>query len=75
MSWKPYWNVRGEGDKHCQNAQVFATEGEAKASAASRYMRWTATTGYGVDESDEPVNYRWDDESGDVFLDSERKAS
>ena len=73
MSWKPYFILPSEGDKHCKNAQAFATEDEALKSAASRFMRWTAPRDYGADESDEPVNYRWDDKLGDVSLPTEAK--
>jgi hypothetical protein len=68
MSWKPYFIIKSEGDKHCMNAQAFATKEEALASANSRFMRWTMPSDCGADESDEPVNYRWDDQRGDVPL-------
>ena len=61
MSWKPYFTLASEGDKHCHNAQAFATQEEALASASARFMVWTAPTGCGADESDEPVNYRRED--------------
>ncbi len=54
MSWKPVFEVQGEW---CDNAQRFATEREAKDSAAARYMVWSTPTGYDAVESDEPVNY------------------
>jgi hypothetical protein len=68
MSWKPYFIIPGEGDKHCKNGQAFATQEEALASAESRFMRWTTPSGFGADESDQPVNYRWDAQRGDVAL-------
>lgn len=68
MSWKPYFILKSEGDKHLYNGQAFATKAEAEQSALSRFMRWTAPSGCGADESDEPVNYRWDNENGDVHL-------
>ena len=40
------------------NAQRFATEQEAHDSAAARFMVWTMPTGFSVEETDDPVNYR-----------------
>lgn len=65
MSWKPTFMLDG---KWCYNAQAFATEEEARASAEARFMRWTMPTEFSAHESDEPVNYRWDKERGDVPL-------
>tara|TARA_R110000787_G_scaffold261376_2_gene366739 strand:- start:270 stop:470 length:201 start_codon:yes stop_codon:yes gene_type:complete len=45
--------------ERCGNAQVFATREEAEASAASRFAVWTMPTGYGVDETADPVTYKW----------------
>jgi len=50
------------------NSQVFATRQEANDSAAERYMVWTATEGYDVDESDDAVTYVRLPERGDVSL-------
>lgn len=58
MSWKPAFKIQG---KWCYNGQAFATEEEAKASAASRFMVWTMPEDYAAHESEEPVNYRWED--------------
>lgn len=55
MSYKPYFLVKGEWGT---NAQAFATEEEAKGSAAARFAVWTMPTDYEVRESDEPVNYK-----------------
>jgi hypothetical protein len=66
MSYKPGFMFPTEGP--CFNAQRFAAHEEAKKSAAARFMRWTAPTGYVVEESDDPVNYRWDEVRGDVGL-------
>lgn len=68
MSWKPYFIIPGEGAKHCTNGQAFATKDEALASAQDRFMIWTTPSGFGAEESDEPVNYRWDATLGNVFL-------
>ena len=40
------------------NAQVFATESEARASAKSLFMRWVQPKGFDTEETDDPVNYR-----------------
>ena len=50
------------------NSQVFATRQEANDSAAERYMVWTATEVYDVDESDDAVTYVRLPERGDVSL-------
>ena len=54
--------------KWCENAQRFATREEAAASAAARFMVWTAPIAYDAHESTDPVNYRWDALEGDVSL-------
>ena len=56
------------GGEIAGNAQRFATEPEALASAADRFAVWTMPTGYHVEESADPVNYQWDDVAGDVHL-------
>ena len=40
------------------NAQRFATWQEAHDSAVARFMVWTMPTGFSVEETDDPVNYR-----------------
>ena len=50
------------------NAQRFATFEEAQKSAQARFMVWTMPTGYDVEESDDPVNYRFDNIKGDIRL-------
>ena len=40
------------------NAQRFATRQEAYDSAQDRFRVWTMPTGFYVEESDDPVNYR-----------------
>jgi hypothetical protein len=72
MSWKPVWKVAGEGDKWCKNAQVFATEEEAMNSARRRFQVWSACYDYNVLESNDKVNYRWDNEKGDVHIGDEK---
>lgn len=65
MSFKPEFQV-GTDPKFYGNAQAFATEAEALASAQARFNVWTMATGFRAVESDEPVNYRWEDGVGDV---------
>jgi len=42
------------------NGLRFATEEEARASACDLYSRWTLCEDYRADESDDEVNYVWD---------------
>ena len=67
MSFKPEMKVYGEPNFY-QNAQAFATYDEAYASARNRFYNWTQVQEYRVAESDEPVNYVWEDGVGDVRL-------
>ncbi len=64
MSYKIFFEF--QNDPPATNAQAFATRSEAESSAMNRFMRWTMPTGYHIKESDEPVNYRWDSEIGDI---------
>lgn len=43
------------------NALRFATREEAEANARDLMSRWMAVREIRVDESDDPVNYRWID--------------
>ena len=65
MSFKPEFKCQGEW---CGNAQRFATEAEAKASAFDRLMRWTVPSDTRAVPSDDPVNYKWDREEGDCMI-------
>ena len=56
MSFRPMVLVQGEWSG---NALRFATREEAEANAADLFHRWLLPTDYRVDESDDPVNYRW----------------
>jgi hypothetical protein len=55
VSYKPEFCVQGQW---YDNAQRFATEAEAKASAHARFMVWTMPSDYRAAESPDPVNYR-----------------
>jgi hypothetical protein len=65
MSWKPQQNVEG---KWYSNGQAFATKEEAEKSAQYRFQNWWSSNGGRAIESDEPVNYIWSDEHGDVMI-------
>jgi len=67
MSWKPTFYFHGQTEPST-NSQAFATEPEARSSAQARFARWTMPTDFGTQESDEQVNYRWDDGLGDVMI-------
>jgi hypothetical protein len=41
-----------------RNAQVFATEEEARESALARFMVWTMPEGIDVEPTNDSVNYR-----------------
>jgi hypothetical protein len=42
------------------NGLRFATEEEARASACDLFSRWTLCEDYRADQSDDEVNYVWD---------------
>jgi len=63
-NFKPVW-IFAKGER-ATNSQVFASRQEANDSAAERYMVWTATESYDVDETDDPVTYFRTSELGDV---------
>jgi hypothetical protein len=65
-SYKPGFVFRTEPPVF--NGQRFATREEALRSAEMHFMRWTLPTGFIVEESDDPVNYCWDDVRGDTPL-------
>ena len=73
MNYRPMFTF-ASGER-CGNAQVFATKEEAQSSAASRFAVWTMPTGYGVDETTDPVVYRWDNDEGGVRLPLEEEAA
>ena len=65
MNYRPMFEF--DSGERCGNAPVVATREEDRNSAASRFAVWTMPTGYGVDETTEPVTYRWTAD-GDVRL-------
>lgn len=66
MSYRPMFEFAK--NEIAGNAQRFATHDEALKSAQACFMVWMMPKGYLVEESDEAVNYRWDDAEGDVRL-------
>ena len=55
MNYRPIWYIGPE--EIGRNAQVFATQDEAKASAKARFNVWTQPTDFGVEETDERITY------------------
>lgn len=58
MSWKPEVFAEGEW---CANGMAFETEAEAKHWADDLLMRWFVPTDARAVESDQPVNYKIED--------------
>lgn len=65
MSFKPQQFVDGGW---CSNGQAFETIEEAQFSALNRFYNWTMSGGYRAIESDEKVNFVWDNDKGDIML-------
>ena len=59
VSWKPEVNTAGEWTG---NGMRFATKEEAERWGKSLLARWTAPADYRAVESDEPVNFRLDEQ-------------
>ena len=57
MGYRPMVEVNG--NEWAGNALVFATEEEAAANARNLMSRWMLVTNWRVDETGDPVNYRW----------------
>jgi hypothetical protein len=57
MSFRPMVYVQGEW---AGNGLRFATSDEAEASARNLMARWFLVDDIRVDESDDAVNYAWD---------------
>lgn len=66
MSYRIMFKFSGQPD--AGNAQRFASESEARESAANRFRSWTMPTGFRVEESADPVNYAWIAGVGDKAL-------
>ena len=63
MGFKPMIKTM-EDSKFYGNGLCFATREEAEFSAKDIYSRWLMATEWAVEESDDPVNYRIDLETG-----------
>lgn len=61
MSYKPEMLCQGEW---CGNGMVFATEDEALKHGRELMSRWFVPTDCRAVESDETVNYRFDESAG-----------
>jgi len=73
MSWKPEV-VADRGGDWCGNALRFATKEEAEKNARDLMSRWMLVQKWRVVESDDPVNYQWDDNLGLIELTGEPPA-
>jgi len=62
MSFRPMVSTDG-GKTFAGNALRFATKEEAEASADELSGRWYSVTDTKYEESDDPVNYRFDFDS------------
>ena len=60
MSWKPQVRTGSCDPKFYGNALAFATKEEAQASADELSMRWMLVVETGTIESDEKVNYKFE---------------
>lgn len=69
MSFRPMFEF--SSGEVAGNAQRFATFDEANRSAMDHFSRWMMPTGFFVEESADPVNYRWDEARGDVSVEGE----
>ena len=61
MHYRPMLTFDNESPKG--NAQVFATEAEALASASNTFHNWMnpRISGFTTEETSDPVNYAWID--------------
>lgn len=71
MSYAPEVRVRGEGDEFYGNSLRFATREEAEGNVADLASRWALVEETRVVESNDPVNYRWDEDLGLVRINRE----
>ena len=66
ISYKPMMVI--SDNETCGNALCFATYEEALASAKDLFNRWTVPIDFTVSPSDDTVNYKWDNDKGNVPL-------
>lgn len=67
MSYKPQVQCNDD-PKWYDNALRFATIEEAEGCARDLAIRWFAVTNWRATEAPEPVNYRWDNYKGLMFV-------
>lgn len=67
MSFKPTVST-DNGGRFYDNALRFATREEAEGNAKDLFSRWVLVREWRVEESTDPVNYRWDPSAGLVAL-------
>lgn len=65
MSWKPEVKT-GNDKKFYGNSLAFATKEEAEFSAKDLMRRWILVVDWRTVESDEPVNYQINLETGEM---------
>lgn len=65
MSFKPEVCASADGS-FSQNNLAFATREEAEKSAHDLFLRWMLCTDWRAVESDQPVNYELDLETGQL---------
>ena len=70
MSWKPA--IKTPGDDWSYNAQRFSTKEEAELMAKDIFSRWMLAIDYAAHESDDPVNYRIEN---NVLISVEKEAA
>lgn len=70
MSFKAEFLCYGEKE-YATNAVAFATREEAEAYGFNKMYNWTLVNEYRTFESDEPVNYKWEDGVGLVRIPKE----
>lgn len=66
MNYRPEISTDG-GKTFGQNAQVFASKGEAEVMARDIFNRWMLATDYRAAETEDPVNYRIRDGVAEPF--------
>ena len=54
--------------KWYDNQVFFETEAEAQNAGYNKFFNWTQCDDYRVVESDQPVNYRWNNDRGIVHI-------
>lgn len=61
QSWKPEFQVAGEGDKWHGNNTAFPTEAEAEQAGRAKFNSWFGATAFRTVESDQEPNFNYVD--------------